>query len=173
MISSDFNGHFNMFTGLPSFEEFLQRDFYIKTILNKNKKDTLDKWSPIIKSQLDDIYLDETQVSNLCFYLEICSHYYTTLSNITNQRYELNGIFEKIRKDIKSSLNNKRSAVVRKVFNYQTGKMEYELEDGKFVEINESVITPKIEFDISVFPKEFIKLVDPEKYRDLKIDEIL
>ena len=61
----------------------------------------------------------------------------------------------------------------RKVFNYQTGKMEYELEDGNFITINESVNPPKIEVDNDIFPIEFVKLIDPQKYRDMKIDEIL
>jgi len=48
-----------------------------------------------------------------------------------------------------------------------------ELEDGNFIPINESVIPPKIEIDNDIFPIEFVKLIDPQKYRDMKIDEIL
>jgi hypothetical protein len=74
----------------------------------------------------------------------------------------------------KSSLNNQESAeVIRKVYNYQTGKIELELQDGNFIETTEQVVPPKLELTDSTFPDDFLKIVDLQKYRDIKIDKIL
>ena len=79
--------------------------------------------------------------------------------------------FHKIIEDVRSL--SRKSAVVRKVFNYNTGHMEYELEDGNFIQLTEGIEAPNINIDNSIFPPEIVKLIDPIAYRDVKIDSLL
>lgn len=164
---------------LPSFDEYIIRN---RTSLQSAIKDPkyVKKWGPVLEKQFIDYNINSELMSHICLYIELCSNYYDMLESISQMtlshkgpKNKLTDVVEKIKDDIKSKINNRRSGVVRKVFNYQTGKMEYELEDGNFIPINESVIPPKIEIDNDIFPIEFVKLIDPQKYRDMKIDEIL
>jgi putative alpha-1,2-mannosidase len=166
----------NWASNLPSFDE------YITSLQLKRPtiEDTTKKWLPILEEYFSNYNIDSELMSNICLYIELCSSYYDMLESLSQMtlnhkgpKNRLTDVVEKIKNDIDSKINNKRSGVVRKVFNYQTGKMEYELEDGNFITINESVIPPKIEVDNDIFPIEFVKLIDPQKYRDMKIDEIL
>lgn len=158
---------------IPTFEEFIQvRSDLVKKILSK--KETIGlKWYPIIETKLKKIRLDDQQMLKIAIYLEFCWHYYDLLSKITNQGDNLERVLDKITNSISEKLKNRRSAIVRKVFNYETGCMEYELEDGNYIQIDEKVISPKVDFDNTIFPIEFVKLIDLESYRDMKIDEIL
>lgn len=173
---NEFNSY-SRYGTIPSFEEYIER------LHEKIKKDLLflspkhlQKWSTIIEGQFNEYNFDKELISNLCTYLEVCFMYYETLEvqyGIRGQIEKFGEIIVKLKNDIKSQM--RRSAVVRKVFNYQTGKMEYELEDGNFITIDENVKAPKIsvDYNVNIFPKEFIKIVNPQKYRDMKIDELL
>jgi hypothetical protein len=169
---------------IPTFDEYLKLH---SSSIQSMAKDTkyVKKWGPVLEKQFSGYNLNSELMSNICLYIEICSSYYDMLQspspygkyNSSTMRYtdvsQLDTIIKNIKNDINSKLNNKRSAIVRKVFNYQTGKVEYELEDGNFISTNESVIPPKLDVDNDIFPIEFVKLIDPQKYRDMKIDEIL
>lgn len=139
-----------------------------------NQEQIVRKWEPIIERHFDDINFNKEVKSNLAIYLEICSSYYHNISSLNNKTYndESYVIFSEIRSKIKK-IKSKKSGVIRKVFNYETGFMEYELEDGNFIKINESVDAPKTDVDNSIFPDVFLKIMDKKMYRDRKIDEIL
>ncbi len=158
---------------IPTFEEFIQgQSDLVKKILSKKETISL-KWYHIIETKLKKIRLDDQQMLKIAIYLELCWHYYDLLSKITNQGDNLERVLDKITNSISEKLKNRRSPIVRKVFNYETGCMEYELEDGNYIQIDEKVISPKVDFDNNIFPIEFVKLIDLESYRDMKIDEIL
>ena len=77
---------------------------------------------------------------------------------------------------IKISLSlNKRSKVIGKVYNFQTNKLELELEDGKFVEINgDELKQPEIELDKTIFPNCWLYATgDIATMRQNKINRIL
>ena len=161
---------------IPSFDEYIIHHRETLKSQSEIKKYT-EKWLSLIQHQFDGYNIDKDLISNLCIYMELCSNYYTMLESVYGMKGQIERLPEiiiKIKADLKFQMQNRRSAVVRKVFNYQTGKMEYELEDGNFVGIDEKVISPKVTIsDEGIFPKEFIKIINPEKYRDMKIDEIL
>jgi len=172
----------NWASNLPSFDEYIIRNRASLQLKpwSITIKDATKKWLPVLEKYFSNYNIDSELMSNICLYIELCSSYYDMLESLSQMtlnhkgpKNRLTDVVEKIKNDINSKINNKRSGVVRKVFNYQTGKMEYELEDGNFITINESVIPPKIEVDNDIFPIEFVKLIDPQKYRDMKIDEIL
>lgn len=164
----------NWMLNIPEFDEFVQQySEHIKKIILK-KEQVISKWNTSIKTNLgEEFKLSDDDISKISIYLEVCSNYFEVIQRLTNQSHELSRVFDKIRKDIRDNLNNRRSSVIRKVFNYQTGCMEYELEDGNFVRIDEKVTPPVINIDLNIFPKEFVKLIDPQKYRDMKINDIL
>ncbi len=134
----------------------------------------IQKWTPYIDNRFSDINLSKDIKSNLAIYLDVCNSYYQNMSLTTNRSYnkEADIVYEEIRNRI-NNIKRKRSGVIKKVFNYETGFMEYELEDGNFIKINEPVTSPKVDVDNGIFPDVFLKIVDKEKYRDNRIDEIL
>lgn len=80
--------------------------------------------------------------------------------------------------EIALKLNNKqkrRSKIIGKVYNYETNKIELELEDGTFVETNgDSLTKPKLDLDKSVFPDCWLYVSgDIASLRDKRIDTIL
>jgi len=167
MNLSDPNWMFN----LPSFDDYLSR--ISSKFIEKQREASIKKWKPIVESHF---YVNDELTNKLCIYFELCSIYYENLRSGlpgVNLDSDLTNLFKKVKSDINKKLEGKRSGVLRKVFNYSTGHLEYELEDGNFIKINEKVTPPKIDIDLDIFPKEFIKLIDPQKYRDMKIDEIL
>ena len=69
----------------------------------------------------------------------------------------------------------RRSKIIGKVYNYETNKLELELEDGTFVEINdEKLKQPEIKLDKSIFPDCWLYVTgDIAALRDKKIESIL
>lgn len=69
----------------------------------------------------------------------------------------------------------RRSKIIGKVYNYETNKLEYELEDGIFVEIDgDKLIRPKLELDKTIFPDCWLYVSgDIASLRDKRIDNIL
>jgi len=60
-----------------------------------------------------------------------------------------------IRTKIENSL--KRTKIIGKIYNHKTNKLEYELEDGNFIQIDgDKLIPPEIELDDTVFPDCFL-----------------
>ena len=89
---------------------------------------------------------------------------YSIISN------EITEIFFKIKLKLR-----KRSKVIGKVYNYETNKLELELEDGTFVEINgDELKQPEIKLDKSIFPDCWLYATgDIATLRQNKIDSIL
>jgi hypothetical protein len=140
-----------------------------------DKSRVIEKWEPIISRGFEDIKLTEDVISNICIYCEVCNSYYENLRVLGFKiaGNELAGVLDQIRKDILNKEAN-RSAVVRKVYNHKTGFMEYELEDGTFVKIiTESVSGPKMDVSKDIFCEQFVKQLDLQSYRNIKIDKIL
>lgn len=73
----------------------------------------------------------------------------------TNKNKVLIAELKLIREKIEKTLN--RSKILGKVYNYRTNRVEYELENGHFIEIDgDNLIAPSIELDDSVFPDCFL-----------------
>lgn len=155
--------------------EFIQRSPDLVKKLIRDKVNLYKKWSPVISRGFDDIRLTEENLTNICVYCELCNMYYENMRNAGFKIVgdELSGVLTEIRTKISES-ETKRVPVLRKVYNYKNGFMEYELEDGTFVKIvNESVVGPKIDVSKDIFCEQFVKLLDPTAYRDMKIDKLL
>jgi hypothetical protein len=146
----------------------------IKSIISK-KSEYVKKWLPIIKHSFDDLRLTDEILENICLYCEICNTYYESMRQVGLKLVgnELSGILKQIRTKILNK-EPKRSEVKSKVYNYQTGFMEYELADGNFIKIvNESVIGLRLDVSKDIFCEEFVKHLDINSYRDNRIDKIL
>ena len=155
--------------------EYIDRNPTIVDSLIKKKSDIYKKWLPVIERGFDDIKISESTMSDICLYCELCNVYYDALHQIGYKLAgnELSGVLSEIRNKILNK-DQERVAVVRKVYNYQTGFMEYELEDGKFVKIiNESVSGPKVDISKDIFCEQFVKHIDISSYRDMKIDKLI
>ena len=71
-------------------------------------------------------------------------------------------------------INNKRSKILGKVYNYTTNKIEYELEDGNFIPEDLQLKTKfKVEFNCNVFPKEYRKIIHKQENREEQLKNIL
>jgi hypothetical protein len=71
-------------------------------------------------------------------------------------------------------LDNKRSKILGKVYNYTTNKIEYELEDGNFIPEDLQLKTKfKVEFNCNVFPKEYRKIIYKQENREEQLKNIL
>lgn len=132
--------------------------------------DISKKWEPIISSYLSDIILSRNMINLLSAYLEIISMYesYTYALSNTNGT----SIINEIKFIINKMINNpRRSKILGEYYNYNTGKIEYLLEDGSYVPVGTRIKCDSA--DLSIFPKEFITLIDESEYRNIKIDEII
>jgi len=69
--------------------------------------------------------------------------------------------------------SKKRSEVKRKVFNYYTGKLEYELEDGNHIEILSEPVIYRHNLRESQIPLVFLKIISKSHYRDSKINSVI
>ena len=155
--------------------EFIDRNPELVKKLIRSKSDLHKKWSPVISRGFDDVKLTEDTIANICIYCELCNSYYENMRQVGFKIVgdELSGVLMEIRKKILES-ETVRVPILRKVYNYKTGFMEYELEDGNFVKIvNESVVGPKIDVAKDIFCEQFVKLLDPGAYRDMRIDKLL
>jgi hypothetical protein len=136
------------------------------------------KWEPIVNSQLKGITFNVNDSSNICLYLEVLSVFNEYLSNNKGFYTNTDQIYKDTLDDFKNKIinpnkQNNRSKIINKYFNYDTNKIEYELEDGNIITSNEDIQYPKIKISDNIFPLEFYKIIDMPKYRDLKINEIL
>lgn len=166
-----------MTSGLPpSIDDFISNQSEsIQKVLSK-KHLLSHKWDRTINERFD---LTDESLFKLCLYLDVCQFYYDSLSKLNSPFFVYKGdgsemahVFSKLEKDI-SSKSIERSRVIGKSFNYKTGCLEYELEDGNYVKIeNDKLIPPKMEIDDSIFPDEFIKIINISKYREMQINKI-
>lgn len=163
-----------------TFLEFISQDNIPK--LDKSKLAT--KWWHAITSSIPNLSpKDKETIELVSYYFELISMYdaYMNMYNPYNPLSENSDGTNFIRKeaqkinDYLAKKDNPRSKVVGKVYNYSTGFMEYQLEDGNFVKILDNKVDgPMKTYDASdYFPDEFLKIVNPAKLRDRKIGEIL
>jgi len=155
------------------------------------RKKNITKWSPVIEDYFGGMNFNKDLMEYICFYAETYSMYEDQLpqfawssalsvpppgmitSNVSQQS-NLRDRIEEIKQSIIELNKNRKSIIVRKVFNYETGHAEYELEDGNFVKILPSgkLEPPKID-TFSVLPKSLIKLLNPQEYREEQLNTIL
>ena len=158
----------------PTFGDFLSSTSTAEKCI-KNKNECFRKWHPVLLNFFEDYNISKESYINLSVYVEIYSIYESNLVSFGHKTTNESYLTSEINR-IKSELDKpeiRRSIVKSKVYNYQTGKMEYELEDGNFIEISDvKVKGPYLEIS-DVYEKEFIKHMDISKYRDMKIDDIL
>jgi len=130
--------------GINLSEEFIQEIYFYYTLC----KNAMDVRNNMIAFDLDSVALERNK--------------YTILAN------EIKLITDKVKEKLK------RSKIVGKVYNYMTNKVEYELEDGSFVQIEgDKLIPPKIQLDKSVFPDCFLYVSgDIASMRGNRIDSI-
>ena len=166
-LNSNF-GPFSLIT--PTYEE------WISSLTNSQlnhiqsfKYKSISKWSPVLDNNFST-NLSKNTLENLCLFCETWTMYEDQLNIQTSLSDKLLEIINKI----KSNNKDKKSKVIGKAFNYETGFLEYELENGTFLKIigDNKVEPPTIDIT-SYLPKEFIKLVDQTEDRDQQINEIL
>lgn len=149
---------------------------YDEWISQENKKNfdrgkVMSKWRETIQNLFDNFNLNSEIFEYICFYAETYSIYQSLL---LYPSYNLMDKLEEIKKSISELHKNKRVPIVRKVFNYETGHLEYELEDGNFAQILENgKIQPPLVNTMSILPKSFIRFIDPNRYRDEQIKFLL
>lgn len=135
------------------------------------------KWSQTLDSFFD-LKLSNSFKENLSLYLEMIYMYKDSIDafNLVNNIYpdtteEIDLL--KILTDIKNKIiAEKRLKIIDKYYNYFTGKVEYLLEDGTYIPIDEEVKNKIIE-DSSILPIDVLSIIDPAEYRNQKIQKIL
>ena len=163
---------YNMFNE-PTFDEWLGRLSKNQVYnIENDKKRIFTKWTPVITNIFEDVNLSNDMMKNICIYAELYSTYESLMSISLQSQSNLKNELSKIYFYIKENNKGKISAIIRKVFNYETGFVEYELEDGNYVRIQENVQPPKMDHT-SILPKSFLKLINLQEYRNSQIDEIL
>lgn len=144
----------------PTFGNFLSYNRSTIELCIENKDKCFRKWQTILLNWFESYNISKESYINLSIYVELYSIYESNITSIENKTESY--LISEINR-IKSELDKteiRRSIVKSKVYNYQTGKMEYELEDGNFIEISDvKVKGPYLEIS-DVYEKEFIKHFD-------------
>jgi hypothetical protein len=124
------------------------------------------KWSPVVDNMMP---CKNDNIKHLiCLYAE----WYRL-------KEDANGIAnstlpEKMR-EIRDKINSyDRIEVVGKFYNPASGLVEYKLIDGRFVSLDKinTYELPSVEL-VKIFDKEFVKELDPSKYRDEQLNKIV
>ena len=180
---------------IMSFTSNQKELIYNSTIYNKEK--IISKWFPVMEDYFRDMNLNKELMEYICIYAETYSIYESLLPQLpwhpgmitsatggpytgpfyghgSQQQNILLDRIEEIKKYIINLNKNRKSNILRKVFNYETGHAEYELEDGNFVKILASgkLESPKID-TYSILPKSLLKLINPIEYREEQLNSIL
>lgn len=150
------NGH----TGQPgtpgvSFDDEYKREMIIK------------KWSPIVENNIP------TRNKKIIEYCSLyCEWYLSTDENYTKISGEdLNDKLLQINKRI---INIERMDIVGKSYNPISGEVEYKLSNGEYIPLTGNTNTKLSNEQLAtLFDIEFIKEIDIQLYRDLKIDKII
>lgn len=163
------------FTSYIDIDEYIRQNQNIVKQIIESPDLFQRKWEGVIDNFFEKLKITSSIYKDLCVYSEVASRYYDYLHELG---YKITGAeLSDILNDIKLKILEKepeRSAIVRKVYNYQSGFVEYELENGKYVKIvNESVIGPRSDVSKDIFPDEFLKHIDLSLYRDNKIDKLI
>lgn len=159
-------------TMFPDFDQWAER--------NKSRfdrKQSKMKWDPIINNYFRGFEVESELMENISVWLELMILYedihHSSLNGTirpTRDRGMAQKSLDRISENIKK-IPGKRIGIVRKVYNQNLRMIEYELEDGTYIPIDENKFpVPKI--DLSVFPDSFLKLFHKSEYRDKQIEKI-
>ena len=110
----------------------------------------------------------------LCFYCEVL-YLFDQNCNINSPMYPIISPVD-IRNElgkVLSTLSKKsyRSKIIDRYYNYGKNCIEYLLEDGNYVTENSK--GEYLKPDLSIFPDSFVKLIDEQEYRNIKIQSII
>jgi len=118
-------------------------------------------------------YCKQVLITNTSYVTDINSYDHILLEK--NKHVIISNEIFLIKEKLEEKLK-RRSKIIGKVYNYQTNKLEYELEDGMFIEINpdNSLTSPIIELDKSIFPDCWLYVSgDIASLRNNRINDIL
>ena len=160
---------------IPPFEKYLESHI-------KSKGDgydwsyTIVQWNRIIEKYIQkyEVRVSDETMKYLCIICEAYNSYYNfyfkSAYTVPPSGKELSDIIDNIFIDYKRDIQ-KRVPIVRKVYNFYTNRVEYELEDGTFIQIDEKTTPP--EADMSFFRGEYLRIFDVQTLRDKMIDKII
>ncbi len=132
--------------------------------VNKNHDIAIRKWSPVIDNHLN--FKNKSVNDLICIYCE----WFT--SDPLDQ--ELGNSLPNVLMDIKEKIDSwDRIEIVGKYFNPASGHIEYKLKSGKFIKDKDSNFELSNEDLIELFGSEFIRDLDPQKFRDIQLNKIL
>jgi hypothetical protein len=135
----------------------------------KPKAEIISSWSKVVSSYFSDLNLSDGFIEKICLYCEVIKDF-QELNNSLYPEYISSELID-LRKKILEKKS--RSKIVDKYYNYTNGKVEYLLENGEYVEIEEKVIRPINDVDMSILPIELLSILDDNEYRNKKIDQII
>jgi len=141
---------------------------------------TNDKETPINFNQLTEkskqhiailiyLFIEYTRVR-----LQSRVGYYPNHQIDPDKHFYFSDFLKTLKQNIHESLKI-RTPIKQKVYNYLTGGIEYELEDGSFIQITTESASLKSEIQINheIFPNSILKSLDPQNYRDKQIKNII
>jgi hypothetical protein len=139
----------------------------------EQKGKALSKWTPVLENLFSDMNISNKLLEDMCIYTETYAMYEAQLI-LSLGSSQLPDKLKDLHKKIIEINKGKKSTIIRKVYNYETGFSEYELEDGNFVKIlPNGKIEPPTSDIFKILPKSLLKLTDPQEYRNQQIEEIL
>jgi len=168
-------------------QQYLYNKIFKQGILNKEKLNLLRSHDREIQSVFGNYNLSKDFILEINAYFNYCKEIImTNPSYVTdilsydkillekNKHVIISNEILLIKEKLEEKLN-KRSKIIGKVYNYKTNKLEYELEDGAFVEISkDSLSKPIIELDKSIFPDCWLYISgDIASLRNNRINDIL
>jgi hypothetical protein len=132
--------------------------------IDKDRVRTIKKWSPIIENHLN--YKNKSVNDLICVY---CEWYVSDPLDL-----DTGNTLPNILMEIKEKIDSwERIEILGKYFNPASGHVEYKLESGKFIRTKDSDYELSNEDLIELFGIEFIKDLDPQKFRDIQLNKIL
>jgi hypothetical protein len=135
-------------------------------ISNIDPKKANMKWSPIVDNMM--VCRNDNIKHLICLFAE-----WYRLKEDTNGI--TNSTLPEKMTEIRDRINSyDRIEVIGKFYNPASGLVEYKLINGKFVALDKinTYELPNVEL-VKVFDKEFVKELDPSKYRDEQLNKIV
>jgi len=130
-----------------------------------NKLDTniTKKWMPVIENHLK--YKNSNMNELICFYCEWFA---------SDDSDQVGSDLTNMLMDIKEKIDSfERIEIVGKYFNPASGHIEYKLQSGKFIPVKDGDYELSDNRLIELFGIDFIRDLDPQKFRDNQLDKIL
>jgi hypothetical protein len=130
---------------------------------SQKRREIIRKWRPIVTNNIGVINEEIIEYTSL-----YCEWYLK--NNRNNDAINLNDRLSEINSRIKNPI---RIDIVGKSYNPVSGLIEYKLSNGTYIPILGGVSKISDEQLVWIFDIEFIKEIDIQLYRDLKIDKII